>query len=410
MGRRAILWGAFVVIHVVVAVLGWVMPNQPMGDVYLVYEPWSNQALSGSGIVGITQPWVYPQLALVPMVLAHGFAWIGGYTVGWAVLVTACNALAFWMLLGRARSRGRVRAAWFWLASILLLGPVGLYRIDAITVPLAIAGCLWLVGRPWLGGALLAVATWIKVWPAALLAAAVIAVRRRLAVLGAAVVISALTIAAVVAAGGAQYVFGFIGEQTGRGLQLEAPVSTVYLWRAVAGIDGSFIYYDPDILTFQVTGPNVDVVIALMTPLLVVFVALIAVAGAVKAWRGASFAALFVPLSLSLVTAFIALNKVGSPQYVTWIAVPLVIGLVIDRRRWWGPAVLGLAIAAVTQLVYPIMYGGLLQAQAVPAAALTLRNALMVALLVWSVARLARVRTAAQRRSAVARRGSVETC
>ena len=401
MGRRAILWAAFVVVHLVAGGLGWIMPNQPMGDVYLVYEPWSNAALAGTGIVGITEPWVYPQLALVPMVLAHGFAWIGGYVLGWVVMVAGCNALAFWMLVGRARSRGRVIAAWFWVASILLLGPVGLYRLDAVTIPLAIAGCLWLVGRPWLGSMLLAVGAWIKVWPAALLVAAVIAVRRRLAVVGGALVVSALTLAAVAAAGGMRYAFGFIGDQTGRGLQLEAPVSAIYLWRAVGGMDGSFIYYDPHILTFQVTGPNVDAVIAVMTPVMLTVVAFIAIVGALKAQRGATFAALFVPLSLSLVTAFITLNKVGSPQYLTWIAVPLMIGLVVDRRRWWGPAALGLLIAALTQVVYPIAYGGLLQAEAGPALVLTVRNLLLVVLLAWAVTRLVRVRVAAARRPTV---------
>ena len=68
---------AFVVVHVGVALLGWFLPNAPMGDVYLVYEPWSSAALSvgivngeNVGIVGLTVPWVYPQLALLPMVLA----------------------------------------------------------------------------------------------------------------------------------------------------------------------------------------------------------------------------------------------------------------------------------------------------------------------------------------------------
>ncbi|WP_029146302.1 glycosyltransferase 87 family protein [Microbacterium luticocti] len=391
MSRRAILWVAFALVHVGVATLGFVLPNQPMGDVYLVYEPWSNRALDGAGIVGITEGWVYPQLALVPMVLAHGLSWIGGYTIGWVLLVTLCDALAFGLLVGRARSRGRCVAAWFWLASIALLGPIALYRIDAITVPLAIAGCLWLVGRPWLGSILLAVATWIKVWPAALLAAAVIAVRRRLAVVGGAIVVSTLTLGAVAAAGGLRYAFGFIGDQTGRGLQLEAPISTLYLWRAVARIDGSFIYYDPDMLTFQVTGPNVDVVVALMTPLLVLAVGAVAVLGAMKARRGASFAVLFPPLALALVTGFIAFNKVGSPQYLTWIVVPLVTGLVLDRRRWRSPAALALLIAALTQLVYPLTYSGLLAAQPLPAALLTARNLLVVVLFVWAVVRLARV-------------------
>ena len=39
-----------------------------------------------------------------------------------------------------------------------------------MTVPLTILGCLWLAGRPWLASVLLAAATWIKVWPAAIIA------------------------------------------------------------------------------------------------------------------------------------------------------------------------------------------------------------------------------------------------
>jgi hypothetical protein len=171
--RRAVLWTLFVLVHAFVAWLGFALPNEPMGDVYRVYEPWSTQALEGRGIVGIAEAWVYPQLALVPMVLAHAFAWIAGYTIGWALLVTLMDAVAFAVLVGRGRSTGRVVAAGFWLAFVLLVGPVGLYRLDGFTVPIVVLACLWLVGRPWAAALLLAAATWIKVWPAAVLAAAV---------------------------------------------------------------------------------------------------------------------------------------------------------------------------------------------------------------------------------------------
>lgn len=402
------LWIAFALVHVLVAVLGFVLPNQPMGDVYNVYEPWSTWAIEGRAIVGVTESWVYPQLALVPMVLAHGFAWIAGYEIAWAILVTLCDALAFALLVGRGRSRGRVTAAWFWLAFIALLGPVGMYRLDGITVPLALAGCLWLVGRPWLGSILLAVATWMKVWPAALLAAAVIAVRRRFTVIGGAALVSVLTVGAVFAGGGMPHAFGFVTDQTDRGLQLEAPVSAWYLWRAVAGIPGSYIYYDRDILTFQVMGPGMQTVAAVMTPLLIVAVAALAALGAYKAWRGAGFLRLFPALALALVLAFIVFNKVGSPQYLTWIIAPLAVGLVIDRRRWLRPAALGLIIAGITQVVYPMIYGDILNAEALPAAVLTLRNALLVVLLVWSVARLVQVprRTTTARRAATLERSA----
>ncbi|MEJ1156432.1 hypothetical protein [Microbacterium marmarense] len=398
MSTRAGLWVSFVLVHVIVAALGFVWPSQPMGDVYFVYEPWSLNALAGRSIVGITEAWVYPQWALLPMVLAHAFEWIAGYEIAWALLVTLADALAFAVLLGNGRSRGRVTAAAFWLAFTLLLGPVGMYRLDAITVPLAIAGCLWLVGRPALASTLLAIATWMKVWPAALLATAVIVLRSRLTVIAGALVVTGATIIVIVLGGGSSFVFGFVAGQTERGLQLEAPVSAYYLWRAVAGIEGSFIFYDPTILTFQVTGPQVDTVIAVMTPLLVVAALAVAALGAFKAWRGAGFAALFAPLALALVLTFWAVNKVGSPQFLTWIIAPIALGLVINRQRWFGIAITALVAAALTQIVYPLLYDKLLTAAPIAAAALTARNALMIALLVWSVVLVARVPVPARRR------------
>ncbi|MDQ1127958.1 glycosyltransferase 87 family protein [Microbacterium sp. SORGH_AS_0888] len=412
MSRRVVLWIAFAVVHVGVAWLGWILPNAPMGDVYLVYEPWSRAYFSGGwvfqadyslyskdtyvGFVGLDKPWVYPQLAILPMLATWIFGWLVSYTPAWAIMIILLDAAAFAMLVGRARSRGRVTAAWFWLAFIVLLGPIALYRIDAVTVALGIMGVLWLRGRPWAASVLLAVATWMKVWPAALLAAAVIAVRRRMAIIGGGLAVTAVTLGAVVLLGGGAHAFNFIMDQTSRSLQVESPVSTFYLWDD--RINGtSSVHYDPDLLTFYITGPHVDTVIAVMTPLLVVGVLAVAALGGYKAWRRASFSALFPPLALALVTAFIALNKVGSPQYIVWISVPLIMGLVLDRARWRGPAIVALVVAITTQIVYPLTYFDLLVVMPVPLVSITIRNALMVTLFVWSVVLLARVRTRAPR-------------
>ncbi len=391
MTRRTVLWIAFAAVHLGVAWLGFRMPNQPMGDVYLVYEPWSTQALEGRGIMGITEAWVYPQLALVPMLLAHAFAWIGGYIVGWAILVTLMDAVAFAMLVGRAHSLPRTTAAWFWLTFIALLGPVGLYRLDGVTVPLGIIGCLWLVGRPRAAAAILAIATWMKVWPAALLAAAFIAVRRRGAVLGGAALVTALVLVVVVVAGGGPHLFGFLGLQTTRGLQVEAPIALPYLWGALLGLPDFSVYYSFDLLTFQVAGTRIDIAIAAMTPALILAISGVAALGAVKAWRGVRFAALFPSLSLALVLGFIVFNKVGSPQYLVWLVPSIVIGLVISRDAWAAPAVAALAAALLTQLIYPILYGGILDPQAFPVVVLTLRNLILIAMFVWMVVRVARL-------------------
>lgn len=72
--RVAVLWCAFLLVHLLTAWLGWVYPSQPMGDVVLVYEPWASSTLGGGPIVGITETWVYPQVALVPMLIAAALA------------------------------------------------------------------------------------------------------------------------------------------------------------------------------------------------------------------------------------------------------------------------------------------------------------------------------------------------
>lgn len=392
MSRRALLWIAFAVVHVTVAVMGFRLQNQPMGDLD-VYQIWAQWASAGVGTVGITEDWVYPVLALLPMLAVHAVApVIGvGYEVGWAVLVTVLDAIAFAVLVGNARSRGRVRAAWFWLAFALLLGPVGMYRLDAITAPLAVLGLLWLARRPWVAASLLAVATWVKVWPAALLAAAVIAARARLRIIGAALAVSAVVALAVVAAGGARHLLGFVLEQTGRGLQVEAPISALYLWPAVAGRDGFAVFYDRDILTFQVDGPGIDAVIAAMTPVLIVAAAAVLGLGAYKAARGASFARLLPPLATALVLTLIVFNKVGSPQFLVWLIAPIALGLVLDRDRWSGRALAALLAAFLTFLVYPVLYAGVTGAQPLAVSVLTARNVLLIALLAWTVASLIHV-------------------
>ena len=390
--RRVWLWGAFALVHAFVIWLGFAGDHAASWDVDQLYRWWASRALQGDAVPGVTEDWVYPVLAHIPILLAAAPGPLLDYTLAWGLLVTGADAVVFAVLVGNGRSRGRALAGWFWLAAVLALGGVGMFRLDGFTVPLAVAGSLWLIGRPWLGSVLLAVATWIKVWPAALIAAAVIAVRRRLAVAGGAIVVSVLVVAGVLVAGGAPFLLGFVGGQASRGLQIEAPVSTVYLLLAAAGVPGAQVVYDAELITFQVTGPGIDGVIAAMTPVLVAGMLAMGALGAYKAWRGAAFASLFPPLALALTLGFVVLNKVGSPQYMTWLIAPLVVGLVIDRRRWRGPAALTLLTLALTQAVFPFWYDAILGLQPAAVGLLVVRNVLLVALFAWAVTRLIRVR------------------
>ena len=386
------MWIAFCLVHAVVIWLGFTDDHAASWDVDQLYRWWAGRALTGGALPGITEDWVYPPLAQLPILLVGALSGAVDYTLGWGLLVTAMDAAAFAVLVGRGRARGRVLAAWFWLGAILALGGVGMFRLDAATVPLGIAGSLWIVGRPWIGSAILALTAWIKVWPAALLVAAFIAVRRRTAVVGGAAVVSAAVGVAVVIAGGGAHLFGFVDGQTSRGLQIEAPVSSLYMVLAAARVPGSWIFYDRELITFQVTGPGVDAVIGAMTPVMILGMLAVAAFGAFKAWRGASYISLFPPLSAALVLGFIVLNKVGSPQYMAWLVVPVAAGLALDRRRWRRPALVTLVILALTQFLFPFWYDGLLVLTPGPVALLVLRNVLLVSLFAWVVVRLVRVR------------------
>ncbi|WP_231728808.1 hypothetical protein [Microbacterium sp. CCH5-D1] len=393
----AVLWVAFLLAHLLTAWAGWVYPSQPMGDVVLVYEPWASSALDGGPIVGVTETWVYPQLALVPMLVAKMLAAplvpllgvSGAYLIGWAALVVILDAVAFGVLIGRSPSRPRRVAAWFWCAALLLLGPIALYRIDAITVPIAVIGGLWLVSRPVVGAALLTVGAWIKIWPGALVLAAVIALRARMRVLFAALAVTAGVVAALLVLGADSEILGFLTEQTGRGLQIEAVAATPFLWLAVTG--AARIEYSFEILTFQITAPGVDAVAAVLTLLMAVCVLAVATVGALKAIRGARFTRLFPPLALALVTLLIVTNKVGSPQFQTWLIAPMILWLVFDRVRARVPAVVVLALCLLTCLVYPIGYDALLRADTLSVAVLTVRNVLLIVLLVLGIRALLRV-------------------
>jgi hypothetical protein len=145
------------------------------------------------------------------------------------------------------------------------------------------------------------------------------------------------------------------------------------------------IQYSYEILTFQITAPGADIVSALLTPLMVVVVGGILVLGVLRARRGAAWQRLLPPLVLALVVGLIVTNKVGSPQFHTWLIPPVILWIVFDRARSSSAALLVLVLCALTFAIYPLTYDALLRADALPVLLLTVRNLLLVVLLVHAV-------------------------
>ena len=392
--RAALLIAAFVVVHGVLIFLALNAPNGPLGDVEAIYLGWAQGATSGTGIPGITSDFVYPVVALVPILGAWAFG-EAGYTPAWLALVTLGNAAAFAVLMQRA-SRATDRryevAAWWWLSFLLMLGPIAVGRVDAVTVPLVIVGLIWLSTRPIWASILLTLATWVKVWPAAVIGALLVVSAEGVRVVRVALTTSAAIIVAAatlsLSLGSAPRVLSFIAEQTGRGIQIESPIAGLWMWQVAAGLPGSTIYYDFDILTYQIIGPGTTLASALMTPLLALAAVAVLLVGVRARRRGVDSAHLFPTLVLAVVLVLVLVNKVGSPQFTSWLAAPIIFGLVMQTTNWRLPALLGLSIAGLTQIVYPFFYDALLAADPLLVAVLTLRNLLEIVLLGWALHRL----------------------
>jgi len=403
--RSTAVWAAFALVHAWLAYVGVVLaPAASFHDVDL-YRWWMWLGTAHGIWPVLDGPWVYPAGAIVPMVLpALGSATsTTAYAIGWCLLVTILDGVAVAALLRHGR-RGALAAAW-WLAFLAALGPVAMGRLDGVVAPVLVLALLAAARRPRLAAALLTVGAWIKVAPGAVLLPLAVVARRpvRDVVLPAAAV-SAVVVAAVAVGGGLADVGSFLTTQTGRGLQIESVAATP--WIIGQAVDGSepVLRLNEELVTWELTPPETtDVAKALDVAL-----ALSAGAAAGLIWwagrRGRAGLAL-LPGALLLLSLLVVVNKVGSPQYLSWLAPPVVALLAGRSARWgrWLPsaAALLLVAAGLTQVVFPWGYEDLLTGELGVALALAVRNVLLVGLVLLAVAGLVQAgRTEAGRTSA----------
>ncbi|KQO81088.1 hypothetical protein ASF17_13275 [Frigoribacterium sp. Leaf263] len=391
------IWWAFASLHgtVMLALTPLMVAGDVTGDLPL-YRSWASGALADGRWPVLDYDWVYPAGALGPIVLSN----ILGeslYQFVWLLLLTAANAGGLWLLTDRGRKTVDATAAWWWLLILFLLAPVGFLRLEGFSAPMIVAALLLLATRPRIAGVLLAVATWIKVWPAAVIAAAVAASRRRGTIVGAGVATSAAIVGLVVVGGGASHLDSFITMQSSRGLQLEAPMSMPWVWLSMLGVPGSSVYENVGLATNEVMGPGdawlINGSTGLMLGVLIVLALLTAVAarglpGARRGARAVDETGVVLLGALALTTTFVTLNKVGSPQYVLWIAPVVAVGLALRPEQFRVPSILVAWTAGLTTLVFPILYLALLDLNPFAVVVLTVRNALLVVLFGWCALRV----------------------
>ncbi|GIG29595.1 hypothetical protein [Cellulomonas marina] len=388
LGSRRALWAAFGLVHGWLLLLGVVLvPDRAFWDLSL-YRYWVGTGLAGGAWPVLDDPWVYPAGALVPMLVAAlgGTGDGPGYGLAWSLMVTALDALAVLALLrvGRRRATG-LRGAWWWVAFLALLGPVAMGRLDAVVAPLTVLALVGAARAPGAASALLTAGAWVKVTPGALLLPLVLTVRRpvRQVVLPA-LAACAVVVGAVAAGGGLPRVATFLSAQDGRGLQLEAVGATPWV---LAGLvtDAVHRYMDQGLVTWQLEGGGAEAAAGALGVLMAVAVAA-AAALLVRARRrsGDAFAHARVRLafvlrgSMLLTLLLIVTNKVGSPQYVGWLAAPVAVALTVGLPRWGRTAAVLLGTAAATQVVFPWVYTSITQGAVAGTLVLAARNVALV--------------------------------
>ncbi|MDR1214117.1 MAG: DUF2029 domain-containing protein [Propionibacteriaceae bacterium] len=298
-----------------------------------------------------------------------------GFLFAFIVLFLATDALVAWLLWRTARKFGTDPnpAVLFWIGFVLAMGPITYMRLDLLTAALGAAAVLALVrGHRASAGVMIGLGASIKLWPALLWPATMVDRRAVWRATWGIWSCGAVLVAASLLYAGWDRLLSPLTWQAGRGLQIESIYATpIMLARLFAHghYDVSVSRYQ----AFEIAGPG--------SP------AMVAVASAATALGGLTMLALYLgwlrrhqrtaieagTLMIIATLIMIITNKTFSPQYMMWLAGPVAGLLTISARRPTMPILpdqpatpmslarqIGLwtlALTALTQLVYPTLYG-----------------------------------------------------
>ena len=363
------------------------------GDV--AYFESSLAALSVQGLAGTLVEYPLPGVALValPWLVTEWIERPELYAEVVAVFALVTDAAFAWLLHRFSGTRERNRALLFWLLAVPLLGATTYARFDIVPGVLTGVAVLLLASHPRVAAAAGAVATAAKFWPALLLPA--LAARRESragVVVTVAVIGSALAGISFVLVGWARLVSPLTWQQ-GRGLHAESVLGTPAMIAWALNPAEHQVYFS-QYNAFEIEGPGVPALMVASTVLSVLGGLALVVLWS-KAWRnGTTLTPDAVAWTcLAAVMVFTVTSKVLSPQYLLWLLPAAAAAIAIvdtdrGRRRLTRWAAVLLLATALTQVVFPIAYGGIVEHKTWSVwvvLVLALRNTALVWLLVQAV-------------------------
>lgn len=332
----------------------------------------------------------YPILSIVPMLLPRfalgsGDVDLAAYDGAFVLMNAALTGLLA-LVLGRFAlvTVGRPqRVLALFALLIALTAHLVAWRYDVAPALLSSMGLLALVlGRPTLAGGLIGVGIATKLYPAVLVPIGLVWLlgqgRRSESVSFA----SAATAAAVVpflplVLLAPDATTGFLAFQAGRGFQIESVTAGLLELGSMLGVTPVGIEFA--FKTYQVTSP----LIPLLVPLQAVVTVGLQLALAALMWlhirtnpHADRSSRCLVAFSLAALVAFMVTNKVLSPQHLVWVVAiaPMIAGRAVP--------LLVAGAAAISVLVFPMLYEGLIGLDPAVVVMVNARNAMLVGVLV----------------------------
>ncbi|MFD9034368.1 glycosyltransferase family 87 protein [Streptomyces sp. NPDC059567] len=350
-------------------------------EVHVLYQHWYREFSHGTFPVNdIT--WQYPPGAGLVIMSPGVLPWLTYFQAFVALTLLADAAIT--LALARADSDRVTNGAWIWVGGLPLLLHIPLARYDVQVTALAVLALLALKSRPaaahWLGGALAALGTLVKVWPVLTLIGTPRGRTTRDAWIAAATTAAALLATLALLFSNS---LGFLRPQGNRGVQIESLGGTALALARAAGVWPGTVQYRYG--AFEYVGPYVSSVgrLALLLTVLA-FVWLLLWRLCARGWNEAT------PLdaALAAVLLFTVTSRVISPQYMIWLLGLSAVCLTSRRTVMRPVALLLLPAAALSSLAYPVLYEDVLAGSWPGVAVLVVRNGLLLAAALLAARRL----------------------
>jgi hypothetical protein len=281
--------------------------------------------------------------------------------IAFVVLMLALDAV-FSYALWRSSGRRHDSAIDFWLIFVLLIGPLSYLRFDMLPAVLAGGALLAARRKPWVTGALTGLGAAIKLWPA-LLIGAFLSYKsdRRPAGLTFVVVGFGLALISLIFGGWARLISPLTW-QSERGLQIESIWATP-LMLARAARPEHWIVDISQYQAYEIFGPGVDPWIMISNVATLFGLAMIILLTIRAFLHNGSTPVAIGFVVVATVAIMTITNKTLSPQYLLWLGGPMAALMLLRPQatpeeqsainRMAGQL---LALALLTQLVYPLLY------------------------------------------------------